>query len=137
MAASQSWTAGQWSVSYRSQSSSEDTIIASTVSPTASNRPTVSASGTTLARGGDELVRALDRRDPATELTGEDDGRAAFAGGDVEHLRLRPQPQTLAEEPDLLGARRILNLVIAFGNGVIPGHHPAPYDGRVLELDSQ
>src|SRR5207245_835368 len=37
------------------------------------------------------------------------------------------EPQALAEEPDLLRARRILDLVVALGDGVVPGHRRGAY----------
>ena len=87
-----------------------------------------SGRGNTFPSGREELGSPFDRRDPAPELAGEDDGRAAFAGRDVEYLGLRPEPEALTEKADLLRTRRVLDLVIAFGDGVVPGHRPAAYD---------
>src|SRR5207247_257374 len=76
----------------------------------------------TLPCGCRELGCALDAEDPAPERRREQDRRPALAAGEVEHARLRPEAQVLAEPQKLLGARRVLQLVVAFGDGVVPRH---------------
>jgi hypothetical protein len=75
-----------------------------------------------LPRCHRELGSPLDRGDPAAERRRENDRRPARAGGDVEDATLRPQPQMLAQESDLVRARRVLDLVVALGEGVPPRH---------------
>ena len=75
-----------------------------------------------LARRCDELRRALDAGEPAAEPLGEQDGRPAATGGNVEHVRVRPEAQALAEQDDLLRTRRVLQLVLRLDDGVPPGH---------------
>ena len=75
-----------------------------------------------LAGDRDELRRALDARDPAAELAGQDPRGPALARSDVEDVRGRSEPEPLAEQADLLGARRVLDLVLRLGHRVPPGH---------------
>src|SRR5207253_10435895 len=70
----------------------------------------------------DEGAEALDPGHPAAERLGEQERRPAAPAGDVEHAALRPEPQPLAEQPDLVRARRILDVVVAFGDFPDPGH---------------
>jgi hypothetical protein len=47
---------------------------------------------------------------------------AALPGGDVEHPGIRSEPKPFAEQPDLLRAGRILNIMLGFCDGVEPRH---------------
>ncbi len=78
--------------------------------------------GHAFARRLHELGCTLDAEHRATEGRGEQHGRPALAAGEVEHAHSGVEPEVRAEELDLLGARRILDLVVALGDGVIPGH---------------
>src|SRR5215210_7008060 len=55
-------------------------------------------------------------------LGGEDGRGGSLAAGDVEDAALAPQAQVFAEQPDLLGARRVLDLVVALDHLPPPGH---------------
>ena len=75
-----------------------------------------------FARGLREFGRALDADDAAAELAREQGRRAGLATGHVEHGAVDAEPEPLAEETDLLRAHRVLQLVVALGDRVVPGH---------------
>jgi hypothetical protein len=69
-----------------------------------------------------ELGRSLHTNHPAAELRREQQSRPAAPRGDVEYASARTETKPLPQQADLLGAGRILKLVVALGYGVIPGH---------------
>ena len=81
--------------------------------------------GDALMRGSVELRRALDACDPAAERLREKDCGPAASGRHVQHVRLRPEPEPLAEQPDLLRAGRVLEVVPALDDAVKPRHRLA------------
>ena len=74
----------------------------------------------------DELGCALDAVDAAAERRGEEQCRAALAAGQVEHAGLRAEVEVVPEQHDLLRARRVLDLVVALGDCVVPRHGRKP-----------
>jgi len=75
-----------------------------------------------VAREGRELGGALDADDAAAELRRELGRGACLAAGHVEHGAVDAEAQPLAEQVDLLPAHRVLQLVVALGDRVVPGH---------------
>ena len=69
-----------------------------------------------------ELRAQLDALDPAAERLCEHDRRPRLPAREIEHAARPVKAQVLAEEPDLLGARRVLDLVVALGDLPRPGH---------------
>jgi hypothetical protein len=74
----------------------------------------------------------LDAEDPAAVRGGQQRRRAALAAGDVEHAALAVEAQVVAEQDDLPGVRRVLELVVALDD--LPGPVPSPTirEGHVL-----
>ena len=87
--------------------------------------------GDALAAGGDELGRALDAEDAAAELGGQHECRAGLPARDVEDARVGAEAEEPTEVADLLRPRRVLDLVVALGDGEVPRH------GRSLRLASE
>jgi hypothetical protein len=76
--------------------------------------------------GGKRLTQ-LDAEDPAAEGLGQHDPRTGLAAAHVQHPAVGGQPQVLTQQPDLLGAGRILDHVIAL-------HHlPGPLHAGTLD----
>ncbi len=75
-----------------------------------------------FARGRRKLGRALDADDAAPERRRKQRGGPGLAAGHVEHAAFRAEAKPFAEQADLLRARRVLQLVVALGDGVVPGH---------------
>ena len=69
-----------------------------------------------------ELRAQLDALDPAAERLREHDRRPGLPAREIEHAARRVEAQVLAEEPDLLRARRVLDLVVALGDLPRPAH---------------
>ena len=69
-----------------------------------------------------ELRAQLDALDPAAERLREHDRRPRLPAREIEDSARVVEAQVLAEEPDLLRARRILDLVVALGDLPRPGH---------------
>jgi hypothetical protein len=70
----------------------------------------------------------LDAVHPAPVRRREDARRPALAARDVEHARSVVEPHVVADEADLLRARRVLELMVALGDLPRPRHprHPSP-----------
>ena len=60
--------------------------------------------------------------DAAAEFLGENQRGPGLAAGYVQYSRLRPQSQVQTDEPDLLDARRILEIVVSLDE-LVPGRH--------------
>src|SRR5581483_8377511 len=71
-----------------------------------------------------EHPAGLDSVDPAAECLRENDRWPTHAAGDVEHAVLRPETEVVAGQADLLGARRVLDLLVAVDE-LVPGGHAA------------
>jgi hypothetical protein len=84
-------------------------------------------SGRTLDCHRVKLGRNLDALDGAAEFLGEQDGRAAASGRDVEDARARPEPNTATKEEQLLRRGRVLKLVSRLGDHEVTRDH-----GRIL-----
>ena len=69
-----------------------------------------------------EAGAQLDAADPAAVLSCQDQCRPGLAAGHVQHAGLRGQAQVLAEQPDLRGTRRILQVVIPLEDLPRQGH---------------
>ena len=69
-----------------------------------------------------ERLEPLDAHDAAAVGRGEHDSRPALAAGDVQDAALWSQPGVVAEQPDLLGARRVLEHVVALDDLPRPRH---------------
>ena len=69
-----------------------------------------------------ELRAQLDALDPAAERLREHDRRPRLPAREIEHAARPVKAQVFAEEPDLLGACRVLDLVVALGDLPRPGH---------------
>ncbi len=67
-----------------------------------------------------ELRCDLDSVHSAPELPSEQDRGASTAGCDAEHTQALPELETLADEGELLGGRRVLELVLSFRDHEIP-----------------
>ncbi len=91
---------------------------ASTIS---TRSPTPAAATRSRAASTNSGARSMPQHG-AAERRREQDGRAALAAREIEHARVRVEPEIVPEQRDLLGARRVLNLVVALGDGVVPGH---------------
>ena len=89
---------------------------------TISTRSASPRRGDAPVRRLDELGRPLDADDAAAERRGEQQRRSALAAGQVEHARLGAEAEVVPEQRDLLRARRVLDLVVALGDGEVPGH---------------
>jgi hypothetical protein len=70
--------------------------------------------------GGMELRCDLGSVHSAPELPSEQGRGASMAGCVVEHTRALPELETLAEEGELLGGRRVLELVLSVRDHQVP-----------------
>src|SRR5262249_30980837 len=71
-----------------------------------------------------ELGRTLDPDDVAAETRSEQRRRSGFAACHVEHAIAGTEAHSLAEREDLVDARRVLELVVALCDRVVPRHAP-------------
>lgn len=69
-----------------------------------------------------ELFGLLDTSNVTTKGLRQQYTRSAPTGAHVEHLRVRAKSQTLTEQPDLGGARRILEFMLALNDMEPPRH---------------
>src|SRR5262249_35741026 len=77
-------------------------------------------------RGIVELLRPLDAGDPAAERAGQDQRGPRPTRPEIQHLRCRPKPQPVAQLEDLLPAGRVLEVVAALDDRVVPRHGTNP-----------
>lgn len=85
-----------------------------------------------LTGRGMELLGLLEASHPALERPGQEEGRPGASRRNIQDEGLGPQLESPTEEPHLGGARRILEIMLGFGDAKEPFHLRRGYGLRTF-----